>query len=409
MSDERFIVYWARLAEHDDPHSEGYVGISQNSLDERKQSHYKTAKSNKRRNNHFHNALIKYGDDVVWELLHDDLEKDDALYLEDGYRPDINVGWNTDKGGVEAVSPEWYADEANKEKHRQATAEATRKRIAEVDSPEARAARQREVWSDEEYRKSREGMSAGENNPHYGKFGKDHPAAGHTKTPEGLAAISAGHKGKVMSHETRHKLSEARSNFTPKQRAEMYKRRCAGATPTEIAKVFETDAKEVDTNIRRHWKTNKLPKPKPLQELNQWGKKRYSHEVKAATYRGSNARASKFTDEERENICQRRANGETYSSIGKTYGKGVSTIRNICQVWGPEHDYPFQEINGERKQAFTKEQKAEMCKRRADGETFEAIAKDYGATLQNVHSICSTWGPKNGFSFTKTHDGNSTT
>ena len=92
MPDERFIVYWARLAEHDDPYSEGYVGISQNSLDERKRSHYKTANSNKRRNNHFHNALIKYGDDVVWELLHDDLEKDDALYLEDGYRPDINVG-----------------------------------------------------------------------------------------------------------------------------------------------------------------------------------------------------------------------------------------------------------------------------------------------------------------------------
>ena len=38
-----------------------------------------------------------------------------------------------------------------------------------------------------------------------------------------------------------------------------------------------------------------------------------------------------------------------------------------------------------------------MCQRRADGETFEAIAKAYGATLQNTHSICSRWGPKNGF------------
>ena len=75
MSGERYIVYWARLAEHDDPYSEGYVGISQNSLYERKRSHYKTAKSNVRRNNHFHNALIKYGDGVVWGLLHDDLTK----------------------------------------------------------------------------------------------------------------------------------------------------------------------------------------------------------------------------------------------------------------------------------------------------------------------------------------------
>ena len=119
--------------------------------------------------------------------------------------------------------------------------------------------------------------------------------------------------------------------------------------------------------------------------------------------------ASKFTDVQRAEICERRAEGATYSSIGKTYGKGVTTIKYICQSWGPENGYPFQKINGERKQAFTKKQKAEMCQRRADGETFEAIAKAYGATLQNVHSICSTWGPKNGFPFTKTYDGNSTT
>jgi hypothetical protein len=343
MSDERFIVYWARLAEHDDPYSEGYVGISQNSLDERKRSHYKTAKSNARRNNHFHNALIRYGDEVVWELLHDDLEKDDALYLEDGYRPDINVGWNTDKGGVEAVSPEWYADEANKEKHRQATAEATRRRIAELDSPEARAERAREVWADEEYRKSREGMSAGENNPQYGKFGKDHPGYGHKKTPEGLAAISAAHKGKKLTETQKKAISDARSEAIgvyDTDREEMYMRRCAGEPPKQIAEDYPITVKSVDRIISNWWRDHDLPKPKPLDELNpDWRKYKKAEEPNA--HRGSNARAAKFNDTQRKDMCKRRANGESFKAIGDRYGVGVSTIRTICKTWGPENGYPF--------------------------------------------------------------------
>lgn len=404
MSEERFIVYWARLAEHDDPYSEGYVGISQNSLDERKRSHYKAAKSNARRNNHFHNALIKYSDEVVWELLHDDLTKEDAFYLEDGYRPDINVGWNTDKGGVEAVSPEWYADEANKEKHRQATAEATRKRIAEVDSPEARAERAREIWADDEYRKSREGQMAGENNPQFGKFGKDHPAAGHIKTPEGRAAISAAQTGKVLSPETRAKIAEARSNVTDGDRADMYARRVLGEQPKKIAKDYDCTSAYVIKQVLYWREKNDLPAPPPIED---W--EISDEEMQRLTARGENAMASKFTDAQRAEICKRRAEGESYRAIGDDLDIKLTTIRNICQTWGPDNGYPFQKITAERKQAFTKKQKAEMCKRRADGETFEAIAKDYGATLQNVHSICSTWGPKNGFPFTKTYDGSSTT
>ena len=403
MSKDRFIVYWARLAKHDDPYSEGYVGISLNSLDERKRSHYKAAKSKARRNNHFHNALIKYGDDVVWELLHDDLTKEDALYLEDGYQPDINVGWNTDKGGVEAVSPEWYADEANKEKHRQATAEATRKRIAEVDSPEARAERAREVWADEEYRKSREGLQAGENNSQFGKFGKDHPGYGHTKTPEGRAAISAAMTGRYVSPETRAKIAEARSNVTDEVRADIYARRISGEQPKKIAKDYDCTSAYVTRQVRYWREKNDLPAPPAIEEWEVSEK-----DMQRLTARGENAMASKFTDEQRAEICKRRAKGESYKKIGRDYGKGVSTIRYICKIWGPDNGFPFMQIVAEKQQSFTTEQKAEMCKRRTNGETFEAIAKDYNATFQNVHGICSDWGPKNGFPFTKTRGGNST-
>ena len=117
--------------------------------------------------------------------------------------------------------------------HRQATAEATRQRIAEVDSPEARASRAREVWADEEYRKSREGLYAGERNPQFGKFGKNHPGYGHIKTPEGRAAISAAMKGRVVSAGTRAKMAEAKSKVSDEVRAKMYARRMNGEQPDE--------------------------------------------------------------------------------------------------------------------------------------------------------------------------------
>ena len=253
-------------------------------------------------------------------------------------------------------------------------------------------------------------MFSGENNPLFGKFGKDHPGYGHEKTPEGRAAISAAHKGKKLTETQKKAISDARSaaiGVYDTDREQMYRRRCSGEPPKQIAEDFPITTKSVDRIINNWWRDHNLPKPKPLHELNP-GWRKYKKPDEPNAYRGSNARASKFTDEERKNICQRRLEGQTYSIIGKSYGKGVSTIRNICQVWGPENGYPFLKINGEREQAFTKEQKAEMCKRRTNGETFEAIAKDYNATFQNVHGICSDWGPKNSFPFTKTRGGNST-
>lgn len=389
-----YIVYWARLKKHDDPYSEGYIGISKYELAERKRSHYKAARSKARRNVHFHNALLKYEDDIIWEVLHEDLEEENALSLEGQYREDINVGWNTDRGGIKAVSPEWYANTANKEKHRQATAKATRKRISEVDSPQARAARAREVWSDKDYRKSREGMFAGANNPQYGKFGADHPAAGHTKTPAGRAAISAAMRGRHVSLETRDKISKARSNVTDAVRAEMYARRVNGEQPKKIAQDYNCTSEYVIKQLRFWREKYDLP---PLPPILDW--EISDAEMDRITARGEKAMASKFTDEQRLEICQRRANGDSYKSIGESFGKGFSTIANICKTWGPENGFPFKKIVATREQKFSNEQKAMMCKRRIKGETFEAIAKSYGTTFQSVHFVCSSWGPENGFPF----------
>jgi uncharacterized protein (DUF433 family) len=393
-----FVVYWARLKEHDDPYSEGYVGMSSD-FDERKKSHYKTAQSSRKRNVHFHNALLKYDGKVIWEVMHSDLTEDEAFAVEEIYREDINIGWNTDKGGVKAVSPEWYADEANKEMHRQATAEATRKRIAEVDSPEARAARARDVWADDGYRKSREGLNAGERNPQFGKFGENHPSYGHIKTPEGRAAISAAMKGRLVTADTRAKIADSRSKVTDKVRSEMYARRMKGEQPKKIAKDYNCNAAYVIKQLLYWREKNELPVPPPIVD---WEVS--EQEMDRLTSRGEKAMASKFTDAQRRDICKRRAKGETYTEIGKSYGKVFSTIANICKVWGPENGYPFKKIVAERKQKFTKKQKIEMCKRRTNNETFEDIAKDYDANFQAVHYVCSRWGPSNGFPFKKTHE-----
>lgn len=151
-------VYWLHLDTHTDPYSQGYVGITKN-LEERLRAH----KKNKRKT-HLYYAIQKY----KWESIRvtvlrefDSLES--ALEAESHYRPSLNIGWNSQRGGELGVEPEWYEDEANRDKHRKATAVATRKAIAEKDTREARSKRAKESWS--KTRDKRVKAVTGENNP----------------------------------------------------------------------------------------------------------------------------------------------------------------------------------------------------------------------------------------------------
>lgn len=320
-NDGVYILYWARLSTHDDPWSQGYIGVSMNTLTERKTSHYKTAKSNKKRNVHFHNALTKYNDEVIWSTLRNNLTKDEAFALEEKYRPEIEIGWNTDKGGVEAVSPEWYENTKNKERHRKRTSEATKKKIKEKDTPEARSERAKKVWSNPEYKKSREGEIAGKNNPGYGLFGKDHPAAGHKKTRAGLEAISKAHKGKKLTESQKKAISDARSKSIgvfSEDRQRMYERRMAGETVLKIAEDYPISINAVDQNIRNWWKENNLEKPSKIKsEPNK-----------------------KIPDEIKIKICERRNQGDSTTRISKSFNLATSSISNICNNWGPKNGFP---------------------------------------------------------------------
>lgn len=186
--------------------------------------------------------------------------------------------------------------------------------------------------------------------------------------------------------------------MSDKDRDEMYARRMKGEQPKKIAKDYGCNSAYVIKQLRYWREKNELPEPPPIID---WEVS--ETEMDRLSSRGENSMDSKFTDAQRKDICERRAKGEGYKEIGDSYNKGFSTIANICKSWGPENGYPFKKIVAERKQKLTKKQKIEMCKRRASGETFDRIAKDYDATFQNVHSVCSKWGPLNGFPFHKTN------
>lgn len=301
--DDNYLVYWARLSSYDDVYHQGYVGITSHSLDERKKSHFKNAKRKKGDNKHFPNALNKYGDNILWQILAKDLSLLKALEKEKHYRPAINIGWNTDIGGSLGVSPDWYKNQANLKDFKQKTSIATKMYIAKKDTTEARSKRAKEVWQREGYRESREGLFSGSNNSQFGKYGKNHGAYGHKKTEDGLQAISKANKGKIVSEKTREKMSKSRKALF-----------AANRERREVERQNEIKKKQVQREV----------------------------DIKNGKFKGENARASKFSDLEREVICKRRSDGETFSSIAKTYGVGISTIRYICQNWGPRNGYPFQ-------------------------------------------------------------------
>jgi len=106
-----YCLYWIHLKEHISIDN-GYIGIT---LDFKKR-----LESHKRSKNktHFKNAILKYGyDNLIKEILHNNLTLEEALYLENKYRPIQNIGWNSQKGGLIGVEKEWYLIEENRSQY----------------------------------------------------------------------------------------------------------------------------------------------------------------------------------------------------------------------------------------------------------------------------------------------------
>lgn len=155
---QMYCVYWIRLKEHADLSSEGYVGITKN-LKERLRAHKKN-----RRKSHFVYAINKYGwNNLVVEFLHENLSLQEALSIESSLRPTRSIGWNSQRGGELGVEAEWYNDESNRQRHKEATSAATKAGIALKDTTEARTQRAKDNWI--RNRDSYKEISKGSNNP----------------------------------------------------------------------------------------------------------------------------------------------------------------------------------------------------------------------------------------------------
>jgi len=87
-----YTLYWIRHQSHKDVTKEGYVGITNRDANVRFNEH-KDSKSR------VGNAIRKYEDDTVVEVIKENLTEVDAKYLEEWFRPKTKIGWNITKGG----------------------------------------------------------------------------------------------------------------------------------------------------------------------------------------------------------------------------------------------------------------------------------------------------------------------
>ena len=152
------IVYWIRKTNHTDIMTQGYVGITANTLEERVRGHRKN------KGNSIVAGKLRKNANLVATVMHNVDTLEEALKIEAYYRPAINIGWNLQKGGEMGVDPSWYDNDENKLKHSMKTSEATRRGIAIKDTTEARSKRASATWECSERLAKGKAAATGENN-----------------------------------------------------------------------------------------------------------------------------------------------------------------------------------------------------------------------------------------------------
>lgn len=90
-------LYWIHLKEHNDPLTQGYIGLS-NNYKERWNQHKRCANHGKKKDV-VHLAMINYGIENIEFTLICKTTREHASYLEGKFRPSASIGWNILKGG----------------------------------------------------------------------------------------------------------------------------------------------------------------------------------------------------------------------------------------------------------------------------------------------------------------------
>jgi hypothetical protein len=95
-------LYWIHLPEHTDCKTEGYIGVSNNPK-KRFYDHNNASKNRNDKNPHFGRVLKKHKDKIIQTILLNDTEEN-CYKQEEILRPEKNIGWNANKGGIKPPS-----------------------------------------------------------------------------------------------------------------------------------------------------------------------------------------------------------------------------------------------------------------------------------------------------------------
>jgi len=102
------LLYWIHRKEMTDPYTEGYVGITSNTAEQRLWEHNHMP----RKSSVVKKAIDKY-DDVEISVMFEGT-KEECVQKEIEYRPSTNIGWNLAKGGGLPPTPVKGSDTAKK-------------------------------------------------------------------------------------------------------------------------------------------------------------------------------------------------------------------------------------------------------------------------------------------------------
>ena len=91
-------VYWIHLPEHTNIKVNGYVGVATN-YKTRWNSHKHAAKTGNSKNPHLSNAINKYKNELIYEVVFNG-PMQGCYEIEEYFRPANDIGWNIKPGGL---------------------------------------------------------------------------------------------------------------------------------------------------------------------------------------------------------------------------------------------------------------------------------------------------------------------
>lgn len=98
LSSRLTFVYWIHLPEHTDKFTQGYIGVSQ-FIDRRWKEHKNDALKNKHPNRYLQNAINKYQDTLIYDIIF--VGEEPLAYAQEALlRPQPSIGWNLMSGGT---------------------------------------------------------------------------------------------------------------------------------------------------------------------------------------------------------------------------------------------------------------------------------------------------------------------